>query len=246
MPAPVAPLMPRTEHMTARNPGGRYRPPTDITVVAREDAFWPPLTDAALGRAPERLYAAGDVALLRAPTRISIVGARDASAEGCRRAARLARLLAGAGIVVVSGLARGIDRAAHQAAIDAGGFTIAVIGLPLDQCYPADHARLQEEIYTSHLLVSQFSSGTRTRPSFFPARNRTMAMLSHASVIVEAGDTSGSLSQAAETQRLGRPLFIMRNVVENPSLSWPASFLRHGAIVLDDVQQVLDLGGHGG
>ena len=81
---------------------------------------------------------------------------------------------------------------------------------------------------------------------FRSARNRTMAMLSHASVIVEAGDTSGSLSQAAETQRLGRPLFIMRNVVENPSLTWPASFLRHGAIVLDDVQQVLAVGGHAG
>jgi DNA processing protein len=238
--------MPHTEHMTARNPGGRYRPPTDIAVVARDQAFWPPLTDAALGRAPDRLYAAGNIALLRAPTRVSIVGARDASDDGCRRAARLARLLAGAGIVVVSGLAKGIDRAAHQATIDAGGFTIAVIGLPLDKCYPPDHARLQEEIYTGHLLVSQFPSGARTHPSFFPARNRTMAMLSHASVIVEAGDTSGSLSQAAETQRLGRPLFIMRNVVENPSLTWPASFLRHGAIVLDDVQQVLDLGGHAG
>jgi DNA processing protein len=238
--------MPRTEHTPGRAPADRYRPPTDIAILAREDAFWPPLTGAALTRAPERLYAAGDVALLRAPLRVSIVGQRDASEEGCRRAAKLARLLAGAGAVVVSGLARGIDHAAHLGAIEAGGATIAVIGLPLDQCYPPEHARLQEQIYQGHLLVSQFASGVRTHPSFFPARNRTMAMLSHASVIVEAGDTSGSLSQAAETQRLGRPLFIMRNVVENKSLTWPRSFLDHGAIVLDDARQVLDLGSHAG
>ena len=219
---------------------GRYKPPEAITEVPCAEAFWPPLDEAAVLRAPPVLFAAGDVSLLQARARVSIVGARKASESGLRRAARLARLLGQAGVVVVSGLARGVDRAAHTACIDAGGRTIAVIGTPIDHCYPAEHARLQEMLCREHLVVSQFASGSRISRASFPARNRTMAMLSHASVIVEAGDSSGSLSQAAETQRLGRLLFIMRNVVDNDKLKWPPSFLAHGAIVLDDVHQILD------
>lgn len=240
--------MPRTEHIPARAPGG-YRAPADIAILARDQAFWPPLTGAALARAPERLYTAGNVALLRAPLRVAIAGARRASDQGCRRAARLARSLANAGAVIVSGLARGIDRAAHLGAIEAGGATMAVLGVPLCRCYPPEHARLQEQIYRGHLLVSQFPDGARTQAWCFPARNRTMAMLSHASVIVEAGDTSGSLTLAAETRRLGRPLFLLRSLVENQSLTWPRAFLDRGAIVLDDlddIRHVLDLAGHAG
>lgn len=217
-----------------------YQPPAQIAKLSPGELFWPPLSGEELLRTPGAIYAAGDLSLLRASLRVSIVGARDASEFGCRRAAKLARLLVQQGAVVVSGLAKGIDHAAHTAAMQAGGRTIAVIGTPLERCYPAEHARLQEEIYRNHLLVSQFVPGARMHRSFFPARNRTMAMLSHASVIVEASDTSGSLSQAAEIQRLGRPLFIMRSVLENKSLTWPSSFLAHGAHVLENVGQILD------
>jgi DNA processing protein len=189
---------------------------------------------------PGKLYAAGDPSLLKGTKRVSIVGSRDASEDGKKRAAKLARQLAEAGVVVVSGLAKGIDFAAHSAALAAGGRTIAVIGTPLDKAYPHEHGPLQERIARDHLLISQFAEGTRVFPSNFVARNRVMALLSHASVIVEAGDTSGSLSQAAETQRGGRPLFFMQSVLERTDLKWPAKFRTAGAIVLQDVQQILE------
>lgn len=146
--------------------------------------------------------------------------------EGLRRAGKLAAQLAEKAVVVVSGLADGIDATAHRAAMAAGGRTIAVIGPPLDRCFPAKNAALQEEIYREHLLVSQFSPGSKVSESSLPAQNRTIAMLSHDSVVVEATESSGNLSQAAELQRLGRPLFIMR------SLSVPATI--KGIISLHD------------
>jgi DNA processing protein len=246
--------MPRTEPIPARHHG--YRPPDAIAIIGRDQAFWPPLAGAALARAPERLYTAGNAALLRAPVRVAIAGARRASDQGCRRAARLAAALARAGAVIVSGLARGIDAAAHLGAIEAGGATMAVLGVPLGRCYPPEHARLQEQIYREHLLISQFPDGARTHAWCFPARNRTMAMLSHAAVIVEAGEASGSLTLAAETRRLGRPLFLVRSLVENPSLTWPRAFLARGALILHDLDDpdsarhvlghVFDRAGHAG
>lgn len=220
----------------------RYRPPGEHCVLSRSEAFE---RNEYLQRAPLQLFAAGETALLHAPFRISIVGARDASLEGRRRAGKLAAQLAEHEVVVVSGLADGIDAAAHRAAMAAKGRTIAVIGTPLDRCYPAKHAALQEEIFREHLLVTQFASGAKVSASSFPARNRTMALLSHASVVVEASDSSGSLSQAAEIQRLGRPLFIMRSLVENRRLTWPAAFLKSGAQILDDVVQLLRARDHG-
>lgn len=190
--------------------------------------------------APQTLWAAGNLELLRAPWRVAIVGSRDASPEGRKRASKLAAELAAAGVVVVSGLAVGIDTAAHIGAMRAGGQTIAVLGTPLQRCYPAENAELQMEIYRHHLLVSQFAASQRTYPSDFVKRNRTMALLSHASVIVEARDGSGALSQAAETQRLERPLFFMKSVLENRELQWPARFAESGATVLRNTHQILE------
>lgn len=231
--------MPAMSEAPARpqGPSRAYRTPA-IHAVAIEDALGP-LPPAELLKAPRTLYAAGDVGLLQSARRVSIIGSRDASAEGQRRAAKLATMLAAQGVVIVSGLAKGIDAAAHRAAIDAGGRTIAVVGTPLDRAYPREHAELQERIARDHLVLSQFAVGSRVFPSNFVARNRVMALISHASVIVEAGDTSGSLSQASETQRLGRVLFFMRSVLNRPGLAWPAKFQNAGAVVLDDVSQVL-------
>lgn len=157
--------------------------------------------------APKRLYIRGDRDLLNDGPRVAIIGSRRASGDGLRRATKLAGELIREGVVVVSGLAEGIDTAAHTAAIQRGGRTIAVIGTPLDEVFPAKNHRLQEEIASHHLLVSQFTPGTPIRRENFPQRNRTMALLSHASVIVEAGETSGSLSQGWEAHRgrLPRP-----------------------------------------
>ena len=186
------------------------------------------------------IFCAGDLQVLRKPC-VSVIGARAVSDEGKRRARKIAAQLAAADVVVTSGLAKGVDVAAHSGSIDAGGRTVAVIGTPLDKAYPAEHASMQELIYSDHLLVSQFPIGTRTFPSDFPKRNRLMAAITDASIIVEASDTSGTLHQAAECVRLNRWLFIMKSVAENPDLDWPRKFLREERVaVLTSVSDVID------
>ena len=172
------------------------------------------------------LYFAGDLRLLAKPT-VSIVGTRQISPDGIRRASKLARQLAEAGVLVMSGLAKGVDTVAHNSALDAGGNMAAVIGTPLDRVYPAENAELQMEIYSRHLLISPFNIGEQVYKSNFPARNKVMAVLSDATVIVEASDTSGTLHQAAECQRNNRWLFIMKSVVDDETVTWPSKFLKH-------------------
>ena len=182
---------------------------------------------------------AGNLDLLFKPC-IAVIGARKVSDLGRRRARQFARQLADRDIVVVSGLAEGVDTEALEAAIEAGGKVIGVIGTPIDKAYPAKNKALQEAIYRDHLLVSQFPRGTRTFPSSFPARNRTMAALSDASVVIEASDTSGTLHQAAECQRLGRWLGISKSVADDPGLSWPAKFLgQPRTAILETTEQFL-------
>ncbi len=171
----------------------------------------------------DKIWCVGDTSLLKSRC-VAIVGTRNVSSEGAARARRLAKELAAAGVVVVSGLAKGVDTEALQSAIDSGGRVIAVIGTPITQAYPAENKRLQERIYRDHLLISQFEPGERVFQSNFPERNKLMAAISDGSAIVEAGETSGTLHQAAECMRLGRWLFICKNVIENPDLTWPARF----------------------
>lgn len=189
--------------------------------------------------APESLDIRGDVGLLSPEkVRVALVGSRGASEHGLRRSRKLARLLADEGIIVVSGLARGIDTAAHGGAIEAGGRTIAVLGTGIDCCYPPENRALQEEIARHHLLVSQFPPGSPPRKHSFPQRNRTMALVSDATVIIEAGDTSGTLHQGWEALRLARPLFLLQSILER-DLEWPEKMLQYGAKVLRDVEDVL-------
>lgn len=190
------------------------------------------LNDVELRHAPDRLYVQGDISLLSAGPKVSIVGSRNASPAGLARARKLATSFVKNNMIVVSGLAQGIDTAAHEAAIAAGGRTIAVLGTPLDQSYPKENAALQALIGRKHLIVSQFAVGRPTSRANFPQRNRTMALLTDATVIVEASEKSGSLHQGWEAIRLGRPLFIMRSMVEDRSLSWPAKMRGYGAQVL--------------
>ena len=199
-----------------------YAPP-DKTMVITVPATAVGVTNGLLLRFPQ-VYCVGDLSLLERP-RVAIVGARKASVEGRRRASQLARDCARAGVVVVSGLAEGIDHAAHTAAIEHGGKTIAVVGTPLDKVYPAKHADLQQAIYREHLLMSPFEWGREFVPKNFPERNRIMARIAQATVIIEASDTSGSLHQAAESVDVGHPVFIAGAVIDNPKLSWPRRFL---------------------
>jgi DNA processing protein len=193
----------------------------------------------------ELLYYRGNLDLLSAPKIVSIVGARKASAEGILRARRMAKLLVSKGFVIMSGLAEGIDTAAHTAAIENGGQTIAVIGTPINMNYPKANAALQEKIAAEHLVVSQvpfyfYSQGTMmTNKAFFPERNITMSALSHASIIVEASDTSGTLYQARAAISQKRKLFILRSCFER-GLTWPDRFLKQGAMKVETGEEVLE------
>jgi DNA processing protein len=199
-----------------------------------------PLNDVERVHAPKELFVAGDSSLLRRKPKVSIVGSRHATDDGTRRAYRLARILVEHDAVVVSGLALGIDTAAHQATIGAGGRTVAVIGTPITESYPRVNAALQHVIATRHALVSQFPAGYLTRPANFPMRNRTMALICDATVIVEAGETSGSISQGWEALRLGRALFLMASIVDRTDLTWPRKMMEYGADVLRDPEDLLE------
>jgi DNA protecting protein DprA len=224
-----------------RSTRGRYLPPTLITRAELKglirasgratlgDNQFDMLRHA--GTNDVFVYCAGDISLLKQTT-VSIVGTRDVSDCGWKRAARLGRELAAEGVVVMSGLARGVDTAALKSAIQAGGRVAAVIGTSLAKAYPAENAGLQEEIYSGHLLVSPFREGETVYKSNFPKRNRVMALLSDATVIVEASDTSGTLHQAAECLRQDRWLFILKSVVDDGRLTWPKKFLGKPKVVI--------------
>ncbi len=198
-----------------------------------------PLNDVETRHAPPRLYAAGNFTLPLPRPRVALVGSRKASEEGLRVAGDIELTLAKNGVTVVSGLAEGIDTSAHLGAIKAGGRTIAVLGTPLDRVCPSKNAGLQETIMREHCAVSQFKMGSVVQKGNFVQRNLTMALIANASVVVEAGETSGSLRQALEALRLGRPLFIWHSVFTNRSLKWPKKMLDYGAIKLQRADAIL-------
>lgn len=200
-----------------------------------------PLNDVECANAPERLYVSGDVKRLATLPRVAIVGSRQASQAGLVMASNLASQLAERGIGIVSGLAMGVDTAAHLGAIEAGGFTIAVLGTPLDKCAVSANRDLQALIARDHLAVTQFEQGSRVFPGNFPKRNRVMALMCHASIIIEAGDSSGTLSQGWEALRLGRPLYLSAQVLANKSIQWPETMIAHGAMPLpDELDDLID------
>jgi DNA processing protein len=205
--------------------------PVKFKKLLSEDLLGP-LNDVERKHAPKSLYIAGDISLCKDSLRVSIIGTRQVSDEGKKRAQSLARMLVERKIVIVSGLARGVDTCAHQTAIDFQGKTIAVLGTPLDQFYPRENESLQKEIMERHLAISQFPPGNPIERKNFVIRNRTMALISHATIIVEAGDGSGTLHQGWEALRLGRPLFLLESLAKREDLKWPREMLNYGAQVL--------------
>ena len=176
---------------------------------------------------------------------ISIVGAREASLEGILKAKQLAEELTAENFIIVSGLAKGIDTAAHQSAIDAKGYTIGVIGTPINEYYPKENKQLQDKIARDFLLISQVPfykyahEPFRHRTYHFPRRNMTMASISEATVIVEASDTSGSLVQARECLKQKKKLFIMDSCFKNQKIKWPASYEKKGAVRIKNTSDIL-------
>jgi DNA processing protein len=199
------------------------------------------LNDVEKKYAPKKLYIAGKLSIPLPSPRSAVIGSRKASSEGLRAASDIARTLARRGVIIVSGLAEGIDTSAHKATIEEGGHTIAVLGTPLDRVYPKENFQLQDVIMHNHLAISQFPIGYPIQPKNFVLRNRTMALISNASIIVEAGDASGSLHQGWEALRLGQPLFIWSPTMNDSSLSWPKKMAMYGAMELTDPEEVLDV-----
>jgi DNA processing protein len=175
---------------------------------------------------------------------VAIVGTRKPSDDGIRRTRKLAKCLVNDGFTVISGLAEGVDTAAHTAAIEAGGRTIAVIGTPLSKVYPKENRCLQQLIAREYLLISQVpvcrysQQHYKINSRFFPERNITMSALSEATVIVEAGDTSGTLTQARAALKQKRKLFILDSCFNVPGLKWPHTYLEKGAIRVRDYKEI--------
>lgn len=181
---------------------------------------------------------------------VAVVGTRKPSSEGEKRSEKLTRSLVEDRFTIVSGLATGIDTIAHRTAIDLGAPTIAVIGTPLSAHYPRENAELQALIAREHLLISQvpvcryFDQDWRFNRSFFPERNVTMSALTEATIIVEASDTSGTLTQARAALKQNRKLFILNSCFEVDGLKWPHSYEKRGAIRVkdyDDIRRYLNV-----
>ncbi|OGD60478.1 DNA processing protein DprA [Candidatus Bathyarchaeota archaeon RBG_13_52_12] len=212
---------------------------TKIYTYTLEDLLGP-LNDVEKKYAQKELYISGTLPIPLPGPRLSVIGSREASDEGLKAAATIVKVLVKNDAIVVSGLAKGIDTMAHRTAIEEGGYTIAVLGTPLNKIYPKENSSLQDYIMRNHLAISQFPIGYPTRPRDFVIRNRTMALISDASIIVEAGDSSGSLHQGWEALRLGRPLFIWKAIVNNSSLKWPKKMIEYGALELNDPEEIID------
>jgi len=199
-----------------------------------------PLNDVEEKYAPKELYVAGDLPIPLPKPRSAVIGSRKASPKALETARQITSTLVQKGVIIVSGLAKGIDTVAHKTTIEEGGDTVAVLGTPLDKYYPKENAQLQDSIMNNHLAISQFPINYPIQPRNFVIRNRTMALISDISIIVEANDSSGSLHQGWEALRLGRPLFMWESIVKDASLSWPKKMLEYGAMVLTDPEEVLD------
>ena len=179
--------------------------------------------------APDILYLAGNSDLLSTGRRVAVIGSRQVSNEGMRRARLVVKELVKQKITVVSGLAEGVDTIAHQTAIKEGGQTVAVLGTGLDTYYPSKNRDLQNLILKEYAAVSQFPLGNPISKRNFPMRNRTTALLTDATVIIEASVSSGTRHQGWEGLKLGRDVFLLPNVIENPNMTWANEMLDYGA-----------------
>jgi DNA processing protein len=211
--------------------------PADVREIRMGGPEYPPLLREVPG-APVLLYAAGR-SLEPAPM-VSIVGTRKASRYGLEVATWLARGLAAAGLVVVSGMALGVDAAAHRGALDGGGATVAVLGCGLDVCYPLANAGLRAAILERGTLLSEHPAGVRPRAWHFPIRNRIIAGMSLGTVIVEARETGGALITARLASDLGREVFAVPGPINADGSRGSHALVRDGARLVTCPADILE------
>ena len=226
---PAAPERVAKEIGAVRAAGARY--------LFHDSPDYPALL-AQLDSAPPILTWRGDIALTKRPC-VAIVGARNASAAAVKLARQFASDLAGAGIVVVSGLARGIDGAAHQAALDGG--TIGVIASGIDITYPPEHQDLQEDVAQRGLLLAEQPPGTEPLARHFPSRNRIIAGLAAGTVVVEAAPKSGSLITARLAAEAGREVMAVPGSPLEPRSQGCNELIREGAVLVQSAADVIEL-----
>ncbi len=209
-----------------------------LTAVSWSDPAYPPAL-AAITDPPFVLWVRGLVTALHGAS-VAIVGARAASPYALAVAERLAADLTAVGLTVVSGLARGVDSAAHRGALAGGGGTLGVLGSGVDTVYPAEHARLAAEMEVRGAVISELVPGTRPQPQFFPLRNRIISGLSRAVVVIEAGEKSGSLITARCALEQGRDVLAVPGNVLSGRNRGAHALLRDGAALVESVDDVLE------
>jgi DNA processing protein len=188
---------------------------------------------------PLVLHVRGDVSLLQRPS-LAIVGSRRASPYAINAAQHLARAVAPSGIAIVSGLARGVDAAAHHAALDASAATIAVLGTGIDVVYPLSNKGLFRRIEKEGLIVTEFPPGSPPKPEHFPIRNRVISGLSHGTVIVEATRRSGSLITARMAAEQGREVFAVPGSIFSAGSEGTHRLVQYGAKLVHDAGDIFD------
>jgi len=211
--------------------------PRAATILQLADAGYPPQLRA-IADPPALLHVLGDATALLAPA-IAIVGSRQPTPSGRETAFEFARGLAAAGLVVASGLAAGVDAAAHRGALAAGGRTLAVCGTGLDIVYPETNAELAVRIAAQGALLSEFPPGTRPLPHHFPRRNRLISGLALGVLVVEARHRSGSLITARLAAEQGREVFALPGSIHNPLARGCHRLIRDGARLVETVEEVL-------
>jgi len=213
------------------NEGGHH-------LLGWDDADYPSLLREIPG-APAALFVDGDPTVLWTP-QVAIVGSRSASEAGLATTRRFARALATAGFVITSGMADGIDGAAHSATLDAQGRTIAVLGTGADLVYPRKHRALAARIAAQGALVSEFPPGTPGKPEHFPRRNRIICGLALGTLVVEAGLRSGSLITARCATDQGREVFAIPGSINNPLARGCHQLIRDGARLVETTDEIVD------
>ena len=189
---------------------------------------------------PLLLHVEGDTAALRHPLRLAIVGSRNPTAQGADNARAFAQALAAAGACIVSGLALGIDAAAHEGALEAGGSTLAIVGTGLDLVYPKKHQALARRIAGQGALVSEYLLGAPPLAANFPRRNRIISGLSQGVLVVEAALQSGSLITARQAAEQGREVFAIPGSIHSPQARGCHALIRQGAKLVESAQDILE------
>lgn len=189
---------------------------------------------------PVLIWVQGDLQALRHPVRLAMVGSRNPTPQGKANAQQFACALAQAGVCVVSGLAAGVDGAAHEGALQGGGPTIAVVGTGLDIVYPRSHVELARRVAANGCLVSEYLPGTGPHQSHFPRRNRLIAGLSQGTLVVEAAVQSGSLITARLAAEQGREVFAIPGSIHSPQARGCHALIRQGAKLVESAQDILE------